>query len=165
MVRGGEEQRQQRVAGQVVEVETVAAVAGFVGDAQHGRECRVLGEADGPLVEGAVGVFGDHEHVGGEDAEPEAAASCNFPLAAVAYQGRFGLRQGAPRLPLPAVLDCQIHVFVAGVHHHAVAQGDGVACGERHGDAGHEGHLEGRRRGSLEGGLYESRAMTTAHYE
>lgn len=146
VVRGGEEQRQQRVAGQVVQVEAVAAVARLVGDAQHGGERRVLGEADGPLVEGAVGVLGDHEHVGGEDAEPEAAARRHFPLAAVAYQSRLGLRQGGPGLPLPAVLDGQIHVFVAGVHHHAVAQGDGVARRERHGDAGHKGHLEGRRR-------------------
>lgn len=146
VVRGGEEQRQQRVAGEVVQVEAVAAVARLVGDAQHGGERRVLGEADGPLVEGAVGMFGDHEHVGGEDAEPEAAARCHFPLAAVAYQSRLGLLQGAPGLPLPAVLDGQIHVFVAGVHHHTVAQGDGIARGERHGDAGHEGHLAGRWR-------------------
>lgn len=146
VVRGGEEQRQQRVAGQVIEVEAVAAVARLVGDAEHGGERRVLGEADGPLVERAVGVFGDHEHVGGEDAEPEAAARRHLPLAAVAYQCRFGLRQGAPGLPFPAVLDCQIHVFVAGVHHHAVAQGDGIARGECHGDAGHEGHLERRWR-------------------
>lgn len=146
VVRGGEEQRQQRVARQVVEVEAVAAVARLVGDAEDGGEGRVLGEADGPLVERAVGVFGDHEHVGGEDAEPEAAAGRHFPLAAVADQSGFGLRQGAPGLPLPAVLDCQIHIFVAGVHHHAVAQGDGVACGECHWDAGHEGHLERRWR-------------------
>lgn len=134
------------MAGQVVEVEAVAAVARLVGDAEHGGERRVLGEADGPLVERAIGVFRDHENVGGEDAEPEAAAGRHLPLAAVAYQSGLGLRQGAPRLPFPAVLDCQIHVFVAGVHHHAVAQGDGVSRGESHGDAGHEGHLERRWR-------------------
>lgn len=130
------------MAGQVVEVEAVAAVARLVGDTEHGGERRVLRKADGPLVERAVSMFRDHEHVGGEDAEPKAAASCHFPLAAVAYQSGFGLWQGAPRLPLPAVLDCQIHIFVASVHHDAVAQGDGITCWEGHRDAGHERHLE-----------------------
>lgn len=130
------------MAGQVVEVEAVAAVARLVGDAQHGGERRVLGEADGPLVERAIGMFRDHEHVGCEDAEPQAAAGRHFPLATVAYQSGFGLWQSAPRLPFPAVLDCQIHIFVAGVHYHAVAQGDGITCWESHRDAGHERHLE-----------------------
>lgn len=146
VVRGGEQQRQQRVARQVVEVEAVAAVARLVRDAEHGGEGRVLGEAHRPLVERAVGVFGDHQHVGGEDAEAQAVARGALPLAAVADQGRLGLGQRAAWRPLLAVLDGQVHVLVAGVHDDAVAQGDCVACGERHGDTGHKGHLGERER-------------------
>lgn len=138
MVGGGEEEGQQRVASQVVEVEAVAAVPRLVRDAEHRGEGGVFGKADGPLVEGAVGVRGDHEDVGGEDAEAQAAAWRGFSLATIADEGGGGVRQRAAGRPLSAMLDGEVDVLVAGVHDHATAERVGVVGRERHGDTGHK---------------------------
>ncbi len=108
-------------------------------DAEHRGEGRVLGEADGPLVERAVGVFGDHQDAGGEDAEPQAVARGGFVLALSDQSGGGRVRQA--RGTLTAVLDGQVHVSVAGVHDHAAAERVGIVGGESHGNPGHEGNL------------------------
>lgn len=56
------------MAGQVVEVEAVTTVPRLVRDAEYCRESRVLRKADCPLVQRTIGMFRDHEHIGGENA-------------------------------------------------------------------------------------------------
>lgn len=131
---------------QVIQVETVAAVPGLVGDTQHSGESRVLRKADGPLVQGTICMFGNHEHVGGENAKSKTTAGCNFSLTGIAYQSRLGLWQCASGLSLPAMLDRQIHIFVASVHNYAVAQGDRITRRKRYRDTGHKGHLKEKQQ-------------------
>lgn len=73
------------MTGQVIEMEAVTAIPRLVRDTKHGGESRVLCKADGPLVQGPICMFGNHENVGGENAQSKAAAGCNFSLPSVAY--------------------------------------------------------------------------------
>lgn len=119
------------MTGQIVEVEAMAAVSRLMRDAEHRREGGVLGKADGPLVEGAVGVFGDHQDAGGEDAETQAVGGGFALTQADQSGGRVGQTHG----PLTPVLNGQVHVFVAGVHHNAATERVGVTGGEGHGNS------------------------------
>lgn len=50
-------------------------------------------------------MFGNHEDIGGENAQSKTTAGCNLPLTSIAYKSRFVLRQNAPGWSLSAMLD------------------------------------------------------------
>lgn len=116
------------MTGQIVKVKAMATVSRFVRNAEHRREGGVLCKADGPLVEGAVCMFGDHQDTGGEDAETQAVCGGFVLTQADQCRGRVGQTRG----PLPPVLNGKVHVFVAGVHHNAATERVGVTGGEGH---------------------------------
>lgn len=106
------------MTGQIVEVKAMAAVSRFMRDAEHRREGGVLCKADGPLVKGAISVFGDHQDAGGEDAETHVVGGGFVLTQADQNGGGLGQTSG----PMTSVLNGQVHVFVAGVHHNAATE-------------------------------------------
>ncbi len=60
VMRGSEEERQNRMTSDVIDAEPVAGCASLVVDVKERGELRAIGKGDAPKVERAVGMFRNH---------------------------------------------------------------------------------------------------------
>ena len=135
---GGEQQRQDGVARHGVCSEAVAAGPGRVGHADDRLELGVVGEADLPLVDGAVHMFRQHQHVGDEHVVVLARRTLAHGGSGLLHGGRpvvgsihhrhFALTHLHGRL--------DVHLAVVAVDHQLVGHGSGVRNGKSVGQPG-----------------------------